>query len=65
MDTEIKRKRRTYSIDPDRASDLGRSQIEISDETKRNVNRQDILDVLVGLLATDKDVYKKVIKELQ
>jgi hypothetical protein len=64
MDTEIKRKRRTYSIDPDRASDLGRSQIEISDETKRNVNRQDILDVLVELLATDKDVYKKVIKRL-
>jgi hypothetical protein len=64
MDTEIKRKRRTYSIDPDRASDLSRSQIEISDETKRNVNRQDILDVLVELLATDKDVYKKVIKRL-
>jgi len=64
MDTEIKRKRRTYSIDPDRASDLGRSQIEISDETKRNVNRQDILDVLVELLATDKDVYKKVINRL-
>ena len=64
MDTEIKRKRRTYSIDPDRASELGRSQIEISDETKRNVNRQDILDVLVELLATDKDVYKKVIKRL-
>lgn len=64
MDKEIKRKRRTYSIDPDRASDLGRSQIQISDEIKQNVNRQDILDVLVGLLATDKDVYKKVIKEL-
>jgi len=64
MNTEIKRKRRTYSIDPDRASDLGRSQIEISDETKRNVNRQDILDVLVELLATDKDVYKKVINRL-
>jgi len=64
MDTEIKRKRRTYSIDPDRASDLGRSQIEISDETKRNVNRQDILDVLVELLATDKDVYKKVINRM-
>jgi len=64
MDTEIKRKRRTYSIDPDRASDLSRSQIEISDETKRNVNRQDILDVLVELLATDKDVYKKVINRM-
>jgi len=61
----IQRKRRTYSIDPDRASDLGRSQIEIGDQLKRNINRQDILDVLVGLLANDKDVYKKVIKELQ
>jgi len=60
----IKRKRRTYSIDPGRASDLGRAQIQISDETKRNINRQDILDVLVGLLATDKEVYSKVIKQL-
>jgi len=65
MENEIiKRKRRTYSIDSDRASDLSRSQIDISDDVKRNINRQDILDVLVGLLATDKDVYKKVIKEL-
>jgi len=65
MDKEIaKRKRRTYSIDPDRASDLGRSQIEIGDELKKSINRQDILDVLVGLLATDTAVYKKVLKEL-
>lgn len=59
------RKRRTYSIDPDRASDLGRSQIEIGDELNKNINRQDILDVLVGLLATDKAIYKKVLKELE
>jgi len=55
-----KRNRRTYSIDPERASDLGRAQIQLGDDLERNVNRQDILDVLVGLLATDKDVYKKV-----
>lgn len=62
---DTKRKRRTYSIDPDRASDLGRCQIEISDELNVNVNRQDILDVLVGLMATDKAVYAKVVKAIK
>ncbi len=62
---ETIRKRRTYSIDPDRASDLGRAQISISDELKVNVNRQDILDELVGLMAADAAVYAKVVKAIK
>lgn len=65
MDSQdTQRKRRTYSLDPDRASDLGRVQIDISDELKRNVNRQDILDELVLLASTDTTVYNKIVKAL-
>jgi hypothetical protein len=62
---KVKRKRRTYSIDPDRASDLGRCQISIGDELDANVNRQDILDELVLLMSTDKSVYQKVVKAIK
>lgn len=61
----VQRKRRTYSIHPDRASDLGRAQISLSDDLKVNVNRQDILDTLVSLLASDPSVYQKVLKSLK
>ncbi|QDP67638.1 MAG: hypothetical protein Tp172MES00d2C118482111_32 [Prokaryotic dsDNA virus sp.] len=59
------RKRKTYSLHPDRANDLARAQLSISDDLKTNPHRQDILDALVLLLSTDSSVYQKVLKALK
>jgi len=66
METETdKRNRRTYSLAPDRASDLIRVQLNIEKELKRSVYRQDVLDALVKLMAADATVYKRVVNELR
>jgi len=60
-----KRNRRTYSLAPDRASDLIRVQLDIETELKRSVYRQDVLDAVVKVMATDPSVYSKVLKALR
>jgi len=58
-ETDIRR-RKNYSIDPDRAAELARATLDMSEETGMSVKRQAVLDTLVHLLATDSAVYKKV-----
>lgn len=60
-----KRNRRTYSLAPDRASDLIRVQLDIETELKRSVYRQDVLDAMVKVMASDPGVYKKVLNVLR
>lgn len=59
MKTEKKR-RKSYSLDPERTRELARHALNMSDATQKTVHRQEILDTLVGLLA-DKTVYAKVV----
>lgn len=59
------KKRRTYSLDPERASDLAHESLAMSDELGKTVNRQGVLDVLVQLLVTDPVVRKKVLSVLK
>lgn len=59
------RNRRTYSLAPDRASDLIRVQLDIETELKRSVYRQDVLDAMVKVMASDPGVYKKVLNVLR
>lgn len=59
------KKRRTYSLDPERASDLAHESLAMSDELGKTVNRQGVLDVLVQLLVTDPVVRKKVLAVLK
>jgi hypothetical protein len=66
MSTETKPvKRVTYSLHPDRASELARHALDMKDELQRTVNRQDILDVLVHLMATDDSVRNKVVRAIK
>ena len=58
-------KRVTYSLHPDRASELARNALDMKDELEKTVNRQDILDVLVHLMATDPTVRNKVVKAIK
>jgi len=58
-ETDIRR-RKNYSIEPDRAAELARATLDMSEETGMSVKRQAVLDTLVHLLATDSAVYKKV-----
>lgn len=59
------RRRVNYSIHPDRANDLARAALDMTEEIGVSVKRQNILDTLVHLLATDKTVYTKVKKALR
>lgn len=59
------KKRRTYSLDPERASELAHQSLAMSDELGKTVNRQGVLDVLVSLLNTDAVVRKKVLAVLK
>jgi hypothetical protein len=65
MNTVKAPRRRTYSIAPERASELAHTSLKMSDELGLTVNRQGILDVLVELLVTDATVYQKVIKKMR
>lgn len=55
-------KRKTYSLDPERARDLASTSIKMEGEMNRTVPRQSILDALVSLISTDPAVYAKVKK---
>jgi hypothetical protein len=57
-------KRRTYSINPDKAMALSRCSLDMSEQIGQNVPRQAILDALIDCLA-DKSVYAKVVKIIQ
>lgn len=61
---EVKNKRRTYSLDPNRSIELSRIALDISASLGKRVTKQDILDNLVSLLG-DKDVYKKIVNLLK
>jgi hypothetical protein len=63
-ETDIRR-RKNYSIHPDRASELARASLDMSEEIGTSVKRQNILDTLVHLLATDSTVYNKVKKAIK
>lgn len=65
MNTVNTPRRRTYSIAPERASDLAHAALKMGDEIERTVNRQGILDILVELLVTDPIIYKKVLKKMR
>lgn len=52
-------RRKTYSLEPERSKELARKTLDITDAVGKTVHRQQVLDVLVGLLK-DKDVYAKV-----
>lgn len=62
---EPNKKRVTYSLHPDRASELARESLDMKDEIGKTVNRQDILDVLVTLMVTDPTVRNKVVKAIK
>jgi hypothetical protein len=54
-------KRRTYSINPDKAMALSRCSLDMSEQIGKTVPRQAILDALIDCLG-DKTVYAKVVK---
>lgn len=58
-ETDIRR-RKNYSVHPERASDLARTSIRMSDELNTSVKRQALLDELIHLMNTDATVYNKV-----
>lgn len=60
MGKEItKKKRKTYSLDNERSSDLARHALNLSDDTGKTVPRQAVLDALVECMK-DKAIYVKV-----
>lgn len=59
------RKRRTYSLSPERASDLIRCQLRLESDLGRSVYRQDVLDAVVQVLEKDASVYKRVLSMLR
>lgn len=62
----VKLKRRNYSLAPARANDLAENCLNLSrDLDGATVNRQDVLDTLVGLMSADKTVYNKVFRILK
>lgn len=65
MKQKTAEKRKTYSLDAELSRDLAHSSITMSDELKRSVSRQGILDQLVKLLRDDKTVYKKVLSAIK
>ena len=58
-------KRVTYSLQPDRASELAQTSLDMKKEVGKTVNRQDILDILVELMVTDTTVRNKVLKAVK
>lgn len=65
MNNDKEKKRRTYSLNGDRAMELAHQSLAMSDELGKTVNRQGVLDVLVHLLNTDLIVRKKVVAILK
>lgn len=58
-------KRVTYSLQPERASELAQTSLDMKKEVGKTVNRQDILDILVELMVTDTTVRNKVLKAVK
>lgn len=58
-------KRVTYSLHPDRASELAQTSLDMKKEVGKTVNRQDILDILVELTTNDPAVRNKVLKAVK
>ena len=65
MSTTSQRKRKTYSVDPDRADDLTHVSMEMGKELERTVHRQFVLDELIAVLRKDQRVYKAVLKAMK
>jgi len=63
--TQIKEKRKTYSLDPEKSRMLARASIAMEGELRRTVPRQSILDALVECISEDKEVFKKVLRIIQ
>jgi hypothetical protein len=57
-------KRKNYSVGYERSLDLSRCALKMSEELRKNVSKQSILDALISTL-TDQAVYKKIVKILQ
>lgn len=55
----VNKKRKTYSLDPEKSRDLARHALDMSEELGKTVPRQTILDALVECLA-DKAILTKV-----
>lgn len=60
MKTTDIRRRKNYSVHPDRASDLARVSIRMGDELQVSVKRQAVIDELIHLANTDATVYNKI-----
>ena len=58
-----KAKRKTYSIDNNKANELAHHALNMGVELGKTVSKQSVLDVLIGLLA-DEEVYKKALEEI-
>lgn len=55
-------KRKNYSVHPDRARDLAKASIDMTEKTGKTVGRQDILDACIAVALSDKKTYAKVLK---